>query len=187
MSYARKNLYANPATLYGDIPQGDEVEPIPGWGMNPLWAGPAMVGVGATEEGWFRMLGDYPILTDSGRRAFVADMDQNNPGILETMKNGKANVLALRLANGKFTAATGDNWLINKKFVSDWPGYAIVSTMPGELRDEVNRRLAEEKKQGSGGGASRSSGTGISKASMALGAVGVLGILAFLWAQAKRS
>lgn len=51
MSYAtpRKNLYSNPSVLYGDIPSGDYRAPIPGWGMNPYWAGPSRVGVGAAD------------------------------------------------------------------------------------------------------------------------------------------
>lgn len=47
---ARKNLYSNPSVLYGDIPEGDWRAPVPGWGMNPYWAGPSRVGVGEMSE-----------------------------------------------------------------------------------------------------------------------------------------
>jgi len=48
MSYAREsNFYLNPALAYGRMyPGQDRGAAIPGWGMNPYWAGPAMVGVG---------------------------------------------------------------------------------------------------------------------------------------------
>lgn len=47
MSYVEgSGLYANPSRLYGPIQQGDWREPVPGWGMNPRWSGPARVGVG---------------------------------------------------------------------------------------------------------------------------------------------
>jgi hypothetical protein len=50
MSYVvglKNSTYANPGTLYGQIDEGDWRAPIPGWGMNPNWAGPKMVGIGA--------------------------------------------------------------------------------------------------------------------------------------------
>jgi len=51
MPYAvmtRGSYYQNPALQYGPmIPGQDRNAPIPGWGMNPYWAGPPMVGVGA--------------------------------------------------------------------------------------------------------------------------------------------
>lgn len=53
MSYvvgAKNSLYANPARLYGEIPTHDWLAPIPGWGMNPNWAGPAKVGIGSDDD-----------------------------------------------------------------------------------------------------------------------------------------
>lgn len=139
MSYARKNLYANPATLYGEIPQGDEVEPVPGWGMNPAWAGPRMVGVGATEgSSWYTMVGPYPVLTKAGFDAFVADMKVNNPDVLVTLRNKKQNVIVSKNAKGGFSSSTGSEWDIGlKTFPKDWPGYAIAFLRDGELKKAV--------------------------------------------------
>lgn len=51
MSFApivRGSFYQNPSLQYGPmIPGQDRNAPIPGWGMNPYWAGPPRVGVGA--------------------------------------------------------------------------------------------------------------------------------------------
>jgi hypothetical protein len=39
--------YRNPALQYGPmLPKQDFDEPVPGWGMNPMWSGPAYVGIG---------------------------------------------------------------------------------------------------------------------------------------------
>lgn len=41
------SFYQNPSLQYGPmLPGQDRGAPIPGWGMNPYWAGPPMVGVG---------------------------------------------------------------------------------------------------------------------------------------------
>lgn len=46
------SYYQNPSLQYGPmIPGQDRNAPIPGWGMNPYWAGPPMVGVGAFGAG----------------------------------------------------------------------------------------------------------------------------------------
>lgn len=51
MSLAYKtggSYYQNPSLQYGPmLPGQDRNAPVPGWGMNPYWAGPRMVGVGA--------------------------------------------------------------------------------------------------------------------------------------------
>lgn len=40
--------YRNPSMLYGPVAQWDErYAPVPGWGVNPLYAGPPRVGIGA--------------------------------------------------------------------------------------------------------------------------------------------
>lgn len=50
MSFAKMvpgSYYQNPALQYGPmLPGQDRNAPVPGWGMNPYWAGPRMVGVG---------------------------------------------------------------------------------------------------------------------------------------------
>ena len=51
MSYARntsgQSFYLNPSLMYGPMLPGQyRYAPVPGWGMNPYWAGPRMVAVG---------------------------------------------------------------------------------------------------------------------------------------------
>lgn len=186
MSYARKNLYANPATLYGEIPQGDEVEPVPGWGMNPAWAGPRMVGVGAVESAsWFRMLERFPVITESGLKEFLAYAEENSPAVIEAIRRKKQSVVAGKNPNGSWFAVTGDNFLLNlKTFPKEYPGLAVVSTGPGPLDDAIRalRIQAGEKDPLESVGA----GTGVSKATMALGTLGVLGVVALIVANARR-
>jgi hypothetical protein len=49
MQQPPQSFYRNPSLLYGPITQ-DQLAPVPGWGMNPAWAGPPRVGVGETDD-----------------------------------------------------------------------------------------------------------------------------------------
>ncbi len=44
MSYYESNYYRNPGPVYP--PGGDKMEPVLGWGPNPIMAGAAYVGIG---------------------------------------------------------------------------------------------------------------------------------------------
>jgi hypothetical protein len=53
MSYYQSNYYRNPI----HYTSSDIGEPVPGWGLSPILAGPARVGVGRTEDVMYQYTG----------------------------------------------------------------------------------------------------------------------------------